>query len=116
MAGLGTTELLIILGVVLLLFGSAKLPHLARSLGRSARILKTETQGLHDGSGDESAETTARSSDDAREHAGRTREEASRLEREAGPRPTPGPPSLAAGQPLQGIPLAGDRNDGRPGR
>lgn len=48
MAGLGASEMLIILAVVLLLFGSAKLPQLARSLGRSARILKTETQGLHD--------------------------------------------------------------------
>ncbi|MVZ99756.1 twin-arginine translocase TatA/TatE family subunit [Actinomadura sp. LD22] len=54
MAGLGTSELLIILAVVLLLFGSAKLPQLARSLGRSARILKTETKGLHD---DDPAET-----------------------------------------------------------
>ncbi|WP_316043262.1 twin-arginine translocase TatA/TatE family subunit [Actinomadura sp. CNU-125] len=35
MAGLGTTEILIILAVVLLLFGSAKLPQLARSLGKS---------------------------------------------------------------------------------
>ncbi|HEY8480863.1 MAG TPA: twin-arginine translocase TatA/TatE family subunit [Spirillospora sp.] len=48
MAGLGTTEILIILGVVLLLFGSSKLPALARSLGRSARILKAETKGLHE--------------------------------------------------------------------
>ncbi|WP_141576741.1 twin-arginine translocase TatA/TatE family subunit [Actinomadura sp. WMMA1423] len=48
MAGLGASEMLIILAVVMLLFGSAKLPQLARSLGRSARILRTETQGLHD--------------------------------------------------------------------
>ncbi|MFA1550307.1 twin-arginine translocase TatA/TatE family subunit [Actinomadura chokoriensis] len=48
MAGLGASELLIILTVVLLLFGSAKLPQLARSLGKSARILRTETQALHD--------------------------------------------------------------------
>lgn len=33
MAGLGTTELLIILALVLLFFGGAKLPKLARSLG-----------------------------------------------------------------------------------
>ncbi|RII94633.1 Sec-independent protein translocase TatA [Clavibacter michiganensis] len=32
----------IILAVVLLLFGSAKLPALARSLGQSMRIVKTE--------------------------------------------------------------------------
>jgi sec-independent protein translocase protein TatA len=53
MAGLGTTEILIILAVVLLLFGSAKLPTLARSLGKSARILKAETKGLHDNDDDE---------------------------------------------------------------
>lgn len=33
MPGLGATELLIILVIVLLLFGSARLPKLARSLG-----------------------------------------------------------------------------------
>lgn len=32
---LGTTELLIILAVLLLLFGAKKLPDLARSLGRA---------------------------------------------------------------------------------
>jgi sec-independent protein translocase protein TatA len=48
MANFGTTEVLIILIVLLLLFGSTKLPQLARSLGRSARILKAETKGLHD--------------------------------------------------------------------
>lgn len=33
--GLGTTELLIILAVVILLFGARKLPELARSVGES---------------------------------------------------------------------------------
>ncbi|MGP9724912.1 twin-arginine translocase TatA/TatE family subunit [Corynebacterium sp. AOP40-9SA-29] len=33
---------LVILAVVLLLFGAAKLPALAKSLGQSVRILKTE--------------------------------------------------------------------------
>lgn len=51
MSTLGPTELLIILGVVLLLFGSAKLPQLARSLGKSARILKAETKGLYENDG-----------------------------------------------------------------
>ena len=37
MAGLGTIELLIVLGIVLLLFGGAKLPQLARSLGTAKR-------------------------------------------------------------------------------
>lgn len=48
MTNFGTTEILIILVVLVLLFGSAKLPKLARSLGRSAHILKAETKGLYD--------------------------------------------------------------------
>ncbi|MEJ1922288.1 twin-arginine translocase TatA/TatE family subunit [Microbacterium sp. KHB019] len=35
---------LIILGVILLIFGAAKLPALARSVGQSMRILKTEAR------------------------------------------------------------------------
>ncbi|MFB4295187.1 twin-arginine translocase TatA/TatE family subunit [Actinomadura sp. NTSP31] len=99
MAGLGTSELLIILAVVLLLFGSAKLPQLARSLGRSARILKTETHGLHD---DDPAEPqTSIPPADAREQAARLREEAARLERQAGPQPPlpPARPRRASVQP-----------------
>jgi sec-independent protein translocase protein TatA len=38
--GLHPTELLIILGIVLLLFGAKKLPDLARSLGKSSREFK----------------------------------------------------------------------------
>ncbi len=41
-------EWLIILVLILLLFGAKRLPDMARSLGRSARILKSETKGLHD--------------------------------------------------------------------
>jgi sec-independent protein translocase protein TatA len=46
--GLGTPELLIILVVIILLFGAAKLPELARGSGRALRIFKAETKGLHD--------------------------------------------------------------------
>ncbi|GAA2130795.1 twin-arginine translocase TatA/TatE family subunit [Actinomadura napierensis] len=46
MGNFGTSEILIVLAVVLVLFGSTRLPNLARSLGRSARILRDETQGL----------------------------------------------------------------------
>ena len=46
--GLGTTELLIILGIIILLFGAAKLPELARGSGRALRIFKAETKGLTD--------------------------------------------------------------------
>jgi len=43
---LGPTELIIIAVVIILLFGAKKLPDMARSLGRSAKILKAETKGL----------------------------------------------------------------------
>ncbi len=38
--GLGAPELIIILAVVLLLFGSTRLPKLARSLGQASREFK----------------------------------------------------------------------------
>jgi sec-independent protein translocase protein TatA len=38
--GIGGTELLIILAIVLLLFGGAKLPQLARGLGQSMKEFK----------------------------------------------------------------------------
>ena len=53
MPTIGTTEILLILAVVLLLFGAKKLPELSRSIGRSARILKSETRALRED--DESA-------------------------------------------------------------
>ena len=40
MPGLGATELLIIFAVLLLLFGSARLPKLARSIGQASRELR----------------------------------------------------------------------------
>ena len=41
-------KILIIAVVIIVLFGSKKLPHAARSLGQSMRILKKEVSGLHD--------------------------------------------------------------------
>ena len=41
-------KLLIVALVIIVLFGSKKLPSAARSLGQSMRILKTEVQGLHE--------------------------------------------------------------------
>ncbi|MGI5450433.1 Sec-independent protein translocase subunit TatA [Streptomyces sp. CA-243310] len=39
-------HLIVLLVVCLLVFGSKKLPDMARSLGRSMRILKSETRAL----------------------------------------------------------------------
>jgi sec-independent protein translocase protein TatA len=41
-------KLLIVALVIIVLFGSKKLPAAARSLGQSMRILKKEVQGLHE--------------------------------------------------------------------
>lgn len=46
MGSLGAPELILILLVVLLLFGGAKLPKLARSLGQAQKEFK---DGLHEG-------------------------------------------------------------------
>lgn len=52
---LGVAELVLILLVVLLLFGSKKLPELAKSLGGSMRELR---KGLGDSDGDKSQKQT----------------------------------------------------------
>ncbi len=46
MPNLGWSEILIILVIILLLFGANKLPDLARSMGRSARIFKSEVKEM----------------------------------------------------------------------
>ncbi len=42
MPNIGAPELILLIFVLLLLFGARKLPELARSMGRSTRILKAE--------------------------------------------------------------------------
>ncbi len=44
----GGAEWLIILAIVILVFGAAKLPELARGTGQALRIFKAETKGLRD--------------------------------------------------------------------
>ena len=56
--GLGTPELLIILAVLILLFGAAKLPELARGSGRALRIFKAETKGLMDDEDEKAPDAT----------------------------------------------------------
>ncbi|APT84748.1 Sec-independent protein translocase subunit TatA [Corynebacterium aquilae] len=46
MPNLGPTELIIIAVVVIILFGSRRLPDAARSLGRSMRIFKSEVKEM----------------------------------------------------------------------
>jgi sec-independent protein translocase protein TatA len=41
-------EWLVILAIVVLVFGAAKLPDLARGTGQALRIFKSETKGLRD--------------------------------------------------------------------
>ena len=43
---MGAREIIIIAVIVVLLFGAPKLPELARSIGKSMRILKDETKSL----------------------------------------------------------------------
>jgi sec-independent protein translocase protein TatA len=52
---LGAPELLIILVVVLLLFGSTRLPKLARSLGQASKEFK---EGVKEGSKDDPEDPT----------------------------------------------------------
>jgi sec-independent protein translocase protein TatA len=49
---LGATELIIILAVVLLLFGSTRLPKLARSLGQASKEFKKGVDGEHEDDGE----------------------------------------------------------------
>lgn len=52
-------KILIVAIVIIVLFGSAKLPAAARSLGRSMRILKSEVSSMHDDDEDEAKSPVA---------------------------------------------------------
>ncbi len=56
MGALGTTELIIILAVIILLFGARKLPELANSIGKSIQEFR---KGANAGQDDEETATTA---------------------------------------------------------
>ena len=64
MPNLGPMEIILILVVILLLFGFKKLPDAARSLGKSARVFKSEVNEMKE-------------EDRAREEAKRAREQGS---------------------------------------
>ncbi|MCW3494446.1 Sec-independent protein translocase subunit TatA [Microbacterium sp. SSM24] len=64
--GLTGWHFLIILAVILLLFGAAKLPALAKSMGQSARVFKGEMKAMKDddsSKGDATSATTVSSVD-----------------------------------------------------
>ena len=52
---LGAPEIILILVVIILLFGAKKLPDMARSLGKSARILKSEAKAMKEEGGSNTA-------------------------------------------------------------
>lgn len=58
-AGLQGWHLLIVLAVILLLFGAAKLPALAKSVGQSARVFKGEMKAMKEEDGPAPAENAA---------------------------------------------------------
>src|SRR5690606_34620828 len=85
LAGLGTTELLIIFGVLVLLFGAKKLPELARGSGRALRIFKAETKGLIDDDEDDDTLTPEQRQINARNRAAADSERDARPEGSGGP-------------------------------
>ena len=50
----GPTELLIVLGIVMLLFGSSQLPKLARSMGAASKEFK---KGVNEGAAEDEADS-----------------------------------------------------------
>lgn len=56
---LGAPEIMLILVVIILLFGAKKLPDMARSLGKSARILKSEAKAMKSEGQDNAAAASA---------------------------------------------------------
>ena len=59
-------ELILIVLVILLLFGAAKLPQLARGTGQALRIFKAETKGLRDEDKDEDKASSERTDEQPR--------------------------------------------------
>jgi sec-independent protein translocase protein TatA len=59
MGGIGAPELIIVLLIVLLIFGGAKLPKLARSMGQASKEFK---KGLSEGADDDEDESPKTSS------------------------------------------------------
>ncbi|MET8076038.1 Sec-independent protein translocase subunit TatA [Streptomyces sp. NPDC005303] len=69
---LGAPEIILILVVIVLLFGAKKLPDMARSLGKSARILKSEAKAMKEEGGSNTATPAGPPSTDEQNTAQRT--------------------------------------------
>ncbi|MEK2494966.1 Sec-independent protein translocase subunit TatA [Kitasatospora purpeofusca] len=96
--GLEPWHLLVVLAVVILLFGSKKLPDMARGLGKSMRILKAETAAMReDGPAPEEAPAPTPAAS-------------------ASPAPTPAAPIPAAPVPAAPVPMAKADGPTRPTR
>lgn len=54
----GWTELLIVLGIIIFLFGSSRIPELARSLGKSVNEFRSGLGENHEALMEETEETT----------------------------------------------------------
>jgi sec-independent protein translocase protein TatA len=59
-------HLVVILAVVLLLFGAPKLPGLARSIGQSMRIFRSEVKTMKDENGNDIVAENAADDDEAK--------------------------------------------------
>ncbi|MGV8851333.1 MAG: Sec-independent protein translocase subunit TatA [Rhodoglobus sp.] len=63
LGNLSGAHLIIILVVILLLFGAPKLPGLARSIGQSMRIFRSEVKTMKDENGDDTNPPSSNSDD-----------------------------------------------------
>ncbi|MER6525097.1 Sec-independent protein translocase subunit TatA [Streptomyces sp. NPDC001508] len=69
---LGAPEIILILVVIVLLFGAKKLPDMARSLGKSARILKSEAKAMKEDGGNNTAASAQAPSSEEQSSSQRT--------------------------------------------
>lgn len=62
--GLGTTELIIIFGIILLVFGAGKIPKVAKDLGAGIKEFKKSLSGESSASEEDSNKKSSSPSDD----------------------------------------------------